>query len=329
MIELHNVHKVLADRVVVDIETLRVKPGEIAAVVGAVGSGRQVLFDLLLSKIRPTAGTVLLAGHPPDDDAALSQNVGVLFAEDSLYRHLSVRANLAFQCRLYDLPRSRVDEVLDLVGLRDRARSRAGDLGSSLARRLALGRAIVHKPRVLLLTDPFARCDEPSISLMRGLIRQLTRRGGAVLILAADDAHLATLCDTIYTMQQGRITASVRPEQDERDLLPFKIPAKTQDKVVLIDPGDVLFALAQDGRAYLQTFVGRLPTQFTLTELEERLAPSGFFRAHRSYLVNLQHVKEVIPYTRNSFTLVLDDGHKTEVPLSKSAAGELRALLGY
>jgi ABC-2 type transport system ATP-binding protein len=72
-----------------------------------------------------------------------------------------------------------------------------------------------------------------------------------------------------------------------------------------------------------------LPTHFTLNELEERLLRSGFFRAHRSYLVNLQHVKEVIPYTRNSFSLRLDDEAGTEIPLSKSAAGELRELLGY
>ena len=67
----------------------------------------------------------------------------------------------------------------------------------------------------------------------------------------------------------------------------------------------------------------------TYGELEERLARSGFFRAHRAYLVNLQHVKEVIPYTRNSFTLVLDEADGTEIPLSKTAARELKELLGY
>jgi ABC-2 type transport system ATP-binding protein len=79
----------------------------------------------------------------------------------------------------------------------------------------------------------------------------------------------------------------------------------------------------------LQTTERRLPTQFTLTELEERLSRSGFFRAHRGYLVNLQHVKEVIPYTRNSFSLRLDDAAGTKIPLSKSAASELRELLDY
>jgi ABC-2 type transport system ATP-binding protein len=79
----------------------------------------------------------------------------------------------------------------------------------------------------------------------------------------------------------------------------------------------------------LVTDEGRLPTQFTLSELEERLSRSGFFRAHRSFLVNLQHVKEVIPFTRNSFSLRLNDPEGTEIPLSKSSASELSDLLGY
>lgn len=66
-----------------------------------------------------------------------------------------------------------------------------------------------------------------------------------------------------------------------------------------------------------------------LWELEERLAGRGFFRAHRSYLVNLQHVKSVIPYTRATYSLILDDPAGTEIPLSRNAATELRQLLGY
>jgi ABC-2 type transport system ATP-binding protein len=107
------------------------------------------------------------------------------------------------------------------------------------------------------------------------------------------------------------------------------IPAKQEGKIDLVDPADILYVVAQDDRTYLQTASGRLPTQFTLTELEKRLSRSGFFRAHRSYLVNLQHVKEVIPFTRDSFTLRLKDEAGTQIPLSKSAARELRDLLGY
>jgi len=119
------------------------------------------------------------------------------------------------------------------------------------------------------------------------------------------------------------------PGDEERESLPFKIPAKLEHTVALVDPADIYYAYAQDDRTFLQTGDGSLPTQFTMTELEQRLSRSGFFRAHRSYLVNLQLVKEVIPYTRDSYSLRLKDPQGTKIPLSKTAARELRDLMGY
>jgi ABC-2 type transport system ATP-binding protein len=181
----------------------------------------------------------------------------------------------------------------------------------------------------LLLYDPFARCDESTISLLSSLIRQLAGEGAACLILADDATHLDSFCDTIYSLNNGRLGEAFQPGEAGEASAPFKIPARLEDKVRLVNPVEVLYVEAEGGHAYLQTGEARLPTQFTLSELEERLARSGFFRAHRSYLVNLQHVREVIPYTRNSFSLRLDDPENTEIPLSKSAASELRDLLGY
>jgi ABC-2 type transport system ATP-binding protein len=196
-------------------------------------------------------------------------------------------------------------------------------------RRLAFGRAILHDPAVLLLVDPFAKCDDASVSLLSKVMRQQADDGAALLIIADDTTNLTSLCDTIYRLDQGRIVDVYKPEEERRSELPFMIPARLEGKVALVNPVDILYVVAQDDRAILQTAEGRLPTQFTLTELEKRLARSGFFRAHRGYLVNLQHVKEVIPYTRNSFSLKLRDAAGTEIPLSKSAASELRRLLDY
>jgi ABC-2 type transport system ATP-binding protein len=127
----------------------------------------------------------------------------------------------------------------------------------------------------------------------------------------------------------GQLTQTGLPQGERPQALPFKIPVRMEEKVILVNPADILYAEAEGGRAGLQTAGGRMATQFTLNELEERLARRGFFRAHRAYLVNLQHIKEVIPYTRNSFSLRLDDEACTEIPLSKAAASELRDLLGY
>lgn len=133
----------------------------------------------------------------------------------------------------------------------------------------------------------------------------------------------------IYSLEKGKIVETLSPEEEQTPTMPFMIPAKLEGKVALVDPVEILFVLAQDDRTFLQTAEDRVPTQFTMTELEKRLSRSGFFRAHRGYLVNLQHVKEVIPYTRDSYTLRLKDDAGTEIPLSKTAARELRDFLGY
>jgi ABC-2 type transport system ATP-binding protein len=329
-IEFKGLQKVIDQNLVVDIDSLTVVEGEIAAIAGPPGTGKGMLLQLLTGRVGPTAGRLQLLGlNPYSERERLSRVLGVLFADDAVYKRQSPYSNLRFYCRLYGLPKSRAGEVLNLVGLADRAKAKLDKLPSGLARRLAFGCAIVHQPKALVLVEPFARCDEGSISFLSSLMRQLAVDGAALLILADDSANLTSLCDTIHTLSHGRIVETRTPQDERHADLPFKIPVRLEASVALVNPGDILYVTSEQSRTYLLTVDDRLPAQFTLTELEKRLARSGFFRAHRGYLVNLQHVKEVIRYTRNSFSLVLDDAGETEIPLSKAAARELRELLDY
>jgi ABC-2 type transport system ATP-binding protein len=330
MIEIHNLQKVLQQRTVLDIPRLRVEAGEISALVGPAGSGKRTLLDLLLGRTQPTAGTVRVAGLDPHAERGeLHRRVGVLFHDDGLYMRESPIENLLFHARLHGLPKDRVVEVLGQVGLADQTRAKLEPLPGGLQRRLALGRAILHRPPVLILVEPFARCDEASISLIGGLLRQLAVEGTTIFLLAEDSANLGGICDSIQSLQQGRVVEAATMVPDQSPAQSFKVPVRLEGSVGLVNPGEIYYAEAEEGRAFLHTAEGRLPTQFTLAELDVRLSRSGFFRAHRGYLVNLQHVKEVIPFTRNSFSLRLDDAAGTLIPLSKSAAADLRELLGY
>lgn len=330
MIELTDLQKILDQGKVIDIPSLEVKAGEVAALVGAVDSGKDAIFQLLTGRTHPTRGSVHLAGVDPyHEREAFSRQVGVLFSDDNLYKRFSVLGNLQFYCRLRRLPKTRAIEVLEQVGLADQASVSAEKLPPGLTRRLALGRAILNQPKVLLLADPFAGCEQASIKLICQVVRKLAQAGVAALIFTQDTTNLENFCDTVYRLNQGRIIESYDPREEQQRQRPFMVPARGEEKVILIDPADILYVFAQEDRAYLQTSEGRLPTQFTLAELEKRLSRSGFFRAHRAYLVNLQQIKEVIPYTRDSFSLRLKDAAGTEIPLSKSAERELRDLLGY
>lgn len=327
VIEIKQLEKSIEGVTVLHLDFLQLRAGQIVGVVGPAGSGIDELFEILIGRTRPTAGEVLLGGEDLDGG---SSSIGVLFVDDGLYTRRTARSNLSFFARLYGLGTERVEEVLNYVGLEDQGSSVVEDLSGGLSRRLAFGRAILHQPPFLILREPFVRCDQSSISLLQRLIRDQAERGAAVLILGDDSANLSSLCHRIHRIQHGQIIETSEPTAGADFDLPLKIPVKSEGSVALVNPADVLFATAEEGKATLQTVRDEtLVTQFTLSELETRLAQRGFFRAHRSYLVNLQHVTEVIPYTRDSYSLRLDDAQGSLIPLSKTAASELRELLGY
>ncbi|MDQ0808098.1 LytTR family transcriptional regulator DNA-binding domain-containing protein [Priestia megaterium] len=108
-----------------------------------------------------------------------------------------------------------------------------------------------------------------------------------------------------------------------------KIPAKVNDKIILFDPTEISFIESNEGVSNLHVNGEVFPCSYTLNELTNRLQVFGFFRCHRSYIVNLQRVREVITWTRNSYSLILDDSEKSSIPLSKGNLGELKEIIGF
>lgn len=338
MIEIAQLQKVVQQNTLIDIPELTVEAGGITAVSGLTAPHKETFLELLTGQTPPTAGHIRLAGLDPyHERAEFAQMVGYLPAENGLYERLTVRQNLEFYCRLYGLPLDRATAMLTQVGLQDKIQVRVQQLSPELARRLALGRALLHQPKMLILVDPFHRSAPATVEIITKLLRQQAAAGTASLLIADESAALTAVCQTIIIMNQGQYSHSYQPSDQPTPPahnLPFKIPARLEGKVALVNPLDILFATSDDGRTYLHTYDGRIPTHLTLTEVEARLARSGFFRAHRSYLVNLQHIKEMISYTRDSYTLILDGfqpetNKPLEIPLSKTAARDLRDLLDF
>ena len=330
MIQISNLSKIIGGRTILDINEIDIQSGEVAAIVGPAESGLDILLKLLIGQAAPSAGKILISElNPIEDQYKLQKKIGILFQDDSLYPYMSVEKNLQFFAQLYGLSNKTISETLRTIGLADQSKTKVSQLPSGLARRLALGRTILHHPKILILVQPFARCDEDSLNLIKHLIRQEAEQGHSILILDEDTANLENLCSRIYFLKSGRIEQILDGNESQPSNLPFKIPVKIEGKVILLNPGDILYAEASAGHTKLITRDAKLDSQYTLQELEERLVRSGFFRAHRSYLVNLQHVLEVIPYSRNSFSLRLNNSEKTEIPLSKNSAAELRDILDY
>lgn len=336
MLQIRRLEKMNEGRTVLAIESLDIEAGEIVAVLGPRGSGKTLLIRLLAGTIAPSGGSILFSNaHISPETSTVRRQMGVLFEEDLLYDRQSVRGNLTFYCRLYGLPTSRINPVLTQLGLSDQAQKTVSKLSSSEQRRLAFARLLLGEHRLLLLDQPVLRTDLNTQELFARLLKQAAEEGAAILLTDEDLTWTGQCCTRVIELEGGHIINDYAFEHGEgattapEHFTPFKVPARKEDRILLYDPGDILYATSRESKTYLRTASEEAVTNFTLQELESRLNGRGFFKAHRAYLVNLQHIRAVIQYTRNSYMLQLDDKQETMIPLSKQSEKELQDLLGY
>jgi len=336
MLQVRRLEKIIEGRSALAIDELDIDAGEVVALIGPPRSGKTLLIRLLSGIIQPSGGSIVFDSDCVSQENKIRQQIGVLFAEDLLYERHSVQGNLKFYCQMHGQPTSRIGDVLTRIGLSDQAQKAVNKLTPAAQRRLAFARLLLGQHRLWLLDEPTARTDLDTQELFARLIRQAAANGAAILLTDEDLTWAGKCCTRVVELGDGRITnayalasANDKETSAPERFSPFKVPARKEDRILLYDPSDILYATSRDGKTYLRTDSEEAVTNFTLQELETRLTGRGFFKAHRAYLVNLQHIKAVIQFTRNSYSLQLDDKPQTMIPLSKQSEKDLQELLGY
>ncbi|QBD81076.1 ATP-binding cassette domain-containing protein [Ktedonosporobacter rubrisoli] len=191
MLEIRHLEKIVDGRSMLSIDELKVEAGEVVAVIGPVGAGKTLLISILAGALPRSGGSVSFAGK---ELSACAQRPGVLLAEDLLYERLSVEQNLAFYAQVYGVTAARVSEMLAQVGLSDQVQQTVSKLTPSALRRLAFARALLPRPRLLLLDQPTLRSDLETQELMARLLRQTAREGAAILLTDEDLAWAGACC---------------------------------------------------------------------------------------------------------------------------------------
>ncbi len=222
MIEVHHLTKRFGPKVVLRGLDLRVEKGEFVALLGPNGAGKTTLLRILASLSKPTLGEVWIAGYRLRDQAAwIRRRLGVVSHQPLLYGDLSAEENLRFYARLYGLENAeaRIREVLTLVGLWARRRDLVRTFSRGMQQRLAIGRAILHDPEVLLLDEPHTGLDQEACDMLDQLLRQVAARGRTVVMTSHDLARAADLASRFDVLSGGHIQASVRREDLAGDAL--------------------------------------------------------------------------------------------------------------
>jgi len=202
---------------------LHLEPGEFVALLGPNGAGKTTLLRILASLARPSLGEVRLAGHRlPGDAAAVRRILGVVSHQPLLYGDLTAEENLRFYARMYGVPQAnrRIDEVLTIVGLDRRRRDRVREYSRGMQQRLAIGRAVLHDPQILLFDEPHTGLDQEASAMLDGVLKQVAGEGRTVLMTSHDLLRATDLASRIDILSGGVIARSISRAQAEWGDLP-------------------------------------------------------------------------------------------------------------
>lgn len=208
----------------VDKVNLEVEQGEIFGLLGPNGAGKSTFISMLCTILNPTSGSAEIEGYDIKSEASdVRRSIGIVFQDPSIDDKLTGRENMELHADLYDVPRdvmySRIDEVLNLVELEDRASNFVNTYSGGMRRRLEIARSLIHYPKVLFLDEPTIGLDPQSREHIWNYIRDLKRRENITIMLTTHYMEEADkLCDRIAIIDRSKIIALDTPENLKNEL---------------------------------------------------------------------------------------------------------------
>jgi ABC-2 type transport system ATP-binding protein len=210
VIEVEGLVRRYGDFTAVQELTFSVEPGEVVGLVGPNGAGKTTTLHCLVGILRPTAGTIRIAGHDLQEEP-LAAKAALAFVPDEphLFPHLTVHEHLRFIGRIYSVAdaEARSAQLLQELELHDRSGALPDELSRGMKQKLAIACGLLHEPRALLLDEPLTGLDPGAIRRMKRTIRERAARGAAVILSSHLLSLVEELCSRILVIHDGRLVA--------------------------------------------------------------------------------------------------------------------------
>jgi len=250
MIEAVDLTKDYGKKRAVDGLSFTVRPGIVTGFLGPNGSGKSTTMRLILGLDRATRGDVTVNGKHYRDHRAPLHEVGALLEARSVHPGRSARNHLLALAQTHGIPRSRVDELIDLVGLHDVAKKRAGKFSLGMGQRLGIATALLGDPSTVMLDEPVNGLDPEGIHWMRNLLKRLAAEGRTVFVSSHLMSEMALTADHLIVIGRGRLIADVPVGEfiqgAGRNVVRVRSPQAAELRDLLVGP-DVMVTAADDG----------------------------------------------------------------------------------
>jgi ABC-2 type transport system ATP-binding protein len=261
MIEAQDLTKRYGDKVAVDHLSFRVEPGRVTGFLGPNGAGKSTTMRLILGLDRPQSGSATIDGRKYADLADPLRTVGALLEAKAMHPGRSARNHLLFLAQTQGLPSRRVDEVLDLVGLKDVAGKRVRAYSLGMSQRVGIAAAMLGNPSVLLLDEPVNGLDPEGILWVRNLMKALASEDRTIFVSSHLMNEMAVTADHLIVIGKGKLIADCSTQEfiersSERSVLVRSPDAGTLAGLITAEGGKVTPQKAADGRAEALSVTG-------------------------------------------------------------------------
>ena len=250
MIEAVDLTKNYGGKRAVDGLSFTVRPGIVTGFLGPNGSGKSTTMRLILGLDRPTKGDVTVNGKHYRDHPAPLHEVGALLEARSIHPGRSARNHLLALAQTHGISRGRVDELIDLVGLHEVAKKRAGQFSLGMGQRLGIATALLGDPSTVMLDEPVNGLDPEGIHWMRNLLKRLAAEGRTVFVSSHLMSEMALTADHLIVIGRGRLIADVPVREfiqgAGRNVVRVRSPQATELRELLVGP-DVAVTVVDGG----------------------------------------------------------------------------------
>jgi ABC-2 type transport system ATP-binding protein len=240
MIEARELSKRYGDKLAVDGLTFTVRPGAVTGFLGPNGAGKSTTMRMILGLDRPTSGTVTVNGRPFAGHAAPLREAGSLLEARAVHPGRSARGHLRALAATTGIPQRRVDEVIDLVGLREVAGKRSGGFSLGMGQRLGIAAALLGDPATLILDEPVNGLDPEGILWVRNLLKALAAEGRTVFVSSHLMSEMALTAERFVVIGRGRLVADLSAgdlSRLTRHGIRVRSPQATRLRELLTGPG--------------------------------------------------------------------------------------------